>query len=289
MDSNGTAALTTSSLGVGSHSVTAVYGGDTNNRSTTSDAITQVVSTPSSNVPPSISIASPISGARYRYGQSVRARYACSAVADGPAVRFCTGTVPNGSRIDTHRAGIHTFSVTAADSAGQSVVKTVVYRVRPSNHAAVSRIGAHADGSVRFRLRLPGPGAVDVLETAWIDNYARSTKRHRQASRVLLQPAPERFVFARAHVTAHKEGAITVTVKPNSAGRKLLAHYRYQPVIRLWVSFTPTGGTQRDHGFYGLLLPDGSRSADRCAVAEGVSAERRYQHIQCDAGHRQTR
>ena len=158
VDSNGTAALTTSSLGVGSHSVTAVYGGDTNNRGTTSDAITQVVSAPSSNVPPSISIASPISGARYRYGQSVRARYACSAVADGPAVRFCTGTVPNGSRIDTHRPGIHTFSVTAADNAGQSVVKTVVYRVRPSNRAAVSRIGAHADGSVRFRLRLPGTG-----------------------------------------------------------------------------------------------------------------------------------
>jgi hypothetical protein len=289
VDPSGTTVLTTSSLGAGSHSVTAVYSGDTNNRGSTSDAITQLVSSPSSNAPPSISIASPISRARYHYGQFVRARYACRPVDDGPAVRSCAGTVPNGSRIDTRRPGIHTFSVTAVDNAGDSAVKTVVYRVVPSNHAGVSRIGAHADGSVRFRLRLPGPGAVDVLETAWIDNYARSVKRHRQASRVLLQPAPERFVFARAHLTARKAGAITVIVKPNSAGRKLLARYRYQPVIRLWVSFTPTGGAQRDHGFYGLLLPDGSRSADRCAVAEGVSAERRYQHIQCDVGRRQTR
>jgi hypothetical protein len=43
-------------------------------------------------------------------------------------------------------------------------------------------------------------------------------------------------------------------VSPNKRGRKLMAHHRYQVVIRLWVSYAPTNGTQRDIGLDGLHI-----------------------------------
>jgi len=43
LSSNGTASITTSSLSVGSHSITAFYGGDSNFASSTSPALTQTV------------------------------------------------------------------------------------------------------------------------------------------------------------------------------------------------------------------------------------------------------
>jgi hypothetical protein len=99
---------------------------------------------------------------------------------------------------------------------------------------------------------------VDVLETAWKDNFLAGAAR-------LLNPAPGRFVFARKHVKVTKAGKQTVVVKPGPAGRRLLKHHRYPVVIRLWVSFTPTGGHQRDLGFYGLhLTPRRGQTGSAC-------------------------
>ena len=44
----------------------------------------------------------------------------------------------------------------------------------PSNKFTVSRIKTEADGTITFSVRVPGPGSVDVLETAWKDNLARA-------------------------------------------------------------------------------------------------------------------
>ena len=85
-----------------------------------------------------------------------------------------------------------------------------------------------------------------MLETAWLDNFAHVA--------VLLQPARGRFVFARKPLRISKAGVIAVTVLPNGQGRKLIAHHRYAVVIRLWVSYTPTGGTQRNIGLYGVRI-----------------------------------
>ena len=43
----------------------------------------------------------------------------------------------------------------------------------PSNKFTVSRINTRADGTITFSVGVPGPGSVDVLETAWNDNFAR--------------------------------------------------------------------------------------------------------------------
>jgi hypothetical protein len=44
-------------------------------------------------------------------------------------------------------------------------------------------------------------------------------------------------------------------VKPNAMGRRLVAHHRYRVTLRLWISYTPRHGRQRDIGYYGLHLP----------------------------------
>jgi hypothetical protein len=116
----------------------------------------------------------------------------------------------------------------------------------PDNRFSITRVRTTPQGRVSFRLRLPGPGIADVLETAWLNNLARDA--------VVLQPAPRRFVFARKHLRVSRAGTVSVTVTPNTRGKRLVARHRYPILIRLWVSYTPTGGTQRDIGLYGVRI-----------------------------------
>ena len=67
------------------------------------------------------------------------------------------------------------------------------------------------DGSIRLAVTLPGPGSVDVLETAWNDNLASIAE--------LPQPAARRFAFARANTTARHAGTFALSVTPNARGR----------------------------------------------------------------------
>ncbi|OAI39634.1 hypothetical protein AYO39_02645 [Actinobacteria bacterium SCGC AG-212-D09] len=125
----------------------------------------------------------------------------------------------------------------------------------PSDKFTVSHIRTSVDGTIRFLLRVPGPGGIDVLETAWRDNLARTA--------TLLQPAPRRFVFARAYRIASGAGTIRVTVGPNARGRLLVAHHSYPVTLRLWVTYTPLGGEHRSVGLYGLHLPSTCPDRDR--------------------------
>src|SRR5262249_47149073 len=97
-----------------------------------------------------------------------------------------------------------------------------------------------------FAVTVPGPGTIDVLETAWDDNLAHAA--------VVLPPAAHRFVVARAHKTAHRATTLHLRVTPNARGRLLVHHHTYPVILRLWVSYTPTGGDYRKIGYYGLHL-----------------------------------
>jgi hypothetical protein len=123
---------------------------------------------------------------------------------------------------------------------------TIDRLVVPDNRFVIRRVRTRPNGTVRFRVVFPGPGVADVMETAWLDNFARDA--------VPLQPAPRRFVFARKHLRVRRAGTVRATVKPGPRGRRLIAHHRYAVVIRLWVSYTPTDGTQRNVGLYGLHI-----------------------------------
>ena len=147
--------------------------------------------------------------------------------------------------------GIDTFTYAVVDiDAGTSAPATVTLIVKPPpriNHFTVSRIKTHPNGKITFRVKVPGPGAIDVLETAWNGNLARTA--------VQLQPAPRRFVFARRHRSARRATTMHFRVTPNARGKLLVHHHTYRVTLRLWVSYTPTGGHSRKQGFYGLRLP----------------------------------
>lgn len=197
---------------------------------------------------PSAQIGSPGNGAVYTRGQVVRASYACQDGTGGPGIASCMGPVPSGQPIDTATIGRHSFTVTAVSSDRQRSSSTVSYTVAlPSNRFAVSRVRTHHRGAVTFRVKVPARGTIDVLETAWVSNLARAA--------VVLQPATHRFVFARAHRTSHRASTLRFRVIPNTRGKRLVRHHTYRVVLRLWISYTPSGGEQRKRGFYGLHLP----------------------------------
>jgi len=128
----------------------------------------------------------------------------------------------------------------------------------PSNHIAVSHIKTEPNGTITFQVNVPGRGRIDVLDTAWDDNLARIASVARPAPRRIasvLQPAPHRFATGRMHATAKRAGVMHLKVSFNASGERLVRHHRYAVVLRLWVSYTPTGGSQHSVGFYGLHLP----------------------------------
>lgn len=150
----------------------------------------------------------------------------------------------NGALLNTSSPGSHTFAVNAISLDGQQVKYTIPYTVLPDNHFTVVRIAAHPNGSTDLNIRVPGNGAVNVMETAWIDNLAVTAS--------LLPPGPRRFVIARSHANAPRAGNLRIHVTLNRLGKLLLLHHTYRPVFRLWVSYTPTGGRQRNIGISGL-------------------------------------
>jgi CSLREA domain-containing protein len=81
---------------------------------------------------PHIKISTPRKGAHYKRHSRVIASYQCTEGGINPlapAIVSCTGTVPNGKRIDTKTLGKKTFKVTATDKQGNTKTKKVHYTV----------------------------------------------------------------------------------------------------------------------------------------------------------------
>jgi hypothetical protein len=193
---------------------------------------------------PTVSISSPTAHRIYALGERVRAHYACQEGIDGPGIQSCNGTIPDDTAINTTTPGRYAFTVTTQSIDGEHATSTVHYTVLASNHFTLSNVKPHPDGITNLEARIPGPGTVDVMETAWLDNVAVAAG--------ILQPAPQRFVIARAHLTSRHATNVRIRVTLNSLGRTLLRHHRYRVVFRLWVSYLPRGGRQRNIGVYGL-------------------------------------
>jgi hypothetical protein len=156
------------------------------------------------------------------------------------------------TRIDTATLGRHRFTVTGTSSDGQRATSAVTYTVGPSNQITVSHIKTNANGTVSFQVKIPGPGQLDVLETAWA--------------------ASHRLAFGRAHATVTRGGVLHEQVSVNAQGKRLLHHQRYAVVLSLSVTYTPTGGTQRRVSLYGLHLGGGGTAAVR-PIVSGVKGK----------------
>jgi hypothetical protein len=72
---------------------------------------------------------SPPQGAVYAQNQAVAVSYSCADDAGGSGLASCSGPVPNGGALDTSTSGVHTFTVTAADNAGNTSFVTHSYTV----------------------------------------------------------------------------------------------------------------------------------------------------------------
>jgi hypothetical protein len=94
---------------------------------------------------PSIVVTTPAPGAVYGVGEQVAADYSCSD--DGSGIASCAGNVADGAALDTGSPGQKTFTVQAADRAGNPASRSVSYSVVDRSAPAVT-LTRPSDGGV---------------------------------------------------------------------------------------------------------------------------------------------
>jgi len=92
--------------------------------------------------PPTATITTPADRGTYTQGQTVNAAYTCADSTNGPGLKpgtaGCSGTVANGSAINTTSTGTQAFSVTATSTDGQTTTQTVHYTITTAAKAATT-------------------------------------------------------------------------------------------------------------------------------------------------------
>lgn len=101
----------------------------------------------------------------------------------------------------------------------------------PSNVFTVGGVVSSGNGLATLTVNVPGPGTVTVKDAKASASAARKKKRKKV-------PA----LFKPATVAAAKAGPVKITLKPTSAGRKLLAKKKAFSTPAK-ITFLPTGGT----------------------------------------------
>ena len=97
--------------------------------------------------PPTIALTTPAAGAVYGLGEQVGAGYSCADEAGGSGIATCAGSVADGAPVDTSSVGEKTFTVNAADVAGNPASTSVKYTVVDRTPPSVA-LSAPADGAV---------------------------------------------------------------------------------------------------------------------------------------------
>ncbi len=175
---------------------------------------------------PTVTITTPKNGAKYTYGEKVKATYSCTAPddANGSTLSACLGTddlgnsITSGGYLDTTVPGVHTLDVEAQDTDTDVADATVNYTVLPDNIDAFKTVTTFKNGGVKLALKVPGAGTLKITETHGKTTFAAKTEKV---------------------ATAYK--AFGVALSPTSAGKKLLTAGKKVKVI-LAVTYTPKGG-----------------------------------------------
>ncbi len=202
--------------------------------STTSAASRPV--TTASDSPPTATISEPASGGRYVLSQRVPTSFSCTEAAGGPGISSCAdsnGATGGSGMLDTSRLGQHTYTVTAISRDGQRGSTSLSYSVVPPNDFSVRprRPTITSCGVAKLRLLLPWSGELAVVETG-----KRGT------------------AFARAAAAIPERGTKTLAIRPDRRTEQRLEHHHHPLVLRMRLSFTPTGGTTRAKQISGLRV-----------------------------------
>ena len=96
---------------------------------------------------PVVSVATPSAGAVYGLGESAVADYSCEDEPGGSGLASCAGPVADGAALDTSSVGEKSFTVDAADNAGNTSSRTVTYSVVDRSPPAIA-VAAPVDGAV---------------------------------------------------------------------------------------------------------------------------------------------
>lgn len=155
-----------------------------------------------------------------------------------PGAKTCTTTTNTCVIVGLANGTTYTVYVTATNAAGTG----------PAAHTASVMHGAFSlvwhrqrlTGTIDVELQLPGPGTVSLLGT---HSDPATTASAAQAQ---LAPGPDRFAYGRrSDITITKAGLAHLALRPDPTGERLLrrhAAYRIALHVRVWISYTPTGG-----------------------------------------------
>ena len=121
---------------------------------------------------PQITVATPTDGGLVAIGSHLTAAFTCSD--EGSGIADCTGSRPDGGPLDTTTPGGHTFTVTAADAAGNNSTTTVTYWVRfpwlgwNPPIAASRLIPAQAGRTIPIGFAVAGAGRANVISSVQV-------------------------------------------------------------------------------------------------------------------------
>jgi hypothetical protein len=234
---------------------------------------------------PTAQISAPADNQSYTTGTMVPTSFSCSEAANGLGIASCLDSQGKSSpagTLDTSKTGTFAYTVIATSKEGLTSTAVIHYTVvapkppsntgtpgkpngQPGNNGLptgsntlpavqvpASKVAPKPDGTIRFQVKLPGPGSVNVLVTAW--KFAELPTAG-IAGAALLQPAPHRFVFARKHLKITRGGVTWITIRPNRRGLRLIAHHKHEIRLRIWVTYASRTGQHRKIGLYNILLP----------------------------------
>jgi len=174
-------------------------------------------------VAPAITITTPANGAVYLLGAAVAASYACTDALSG--IASCVGTVPNGSSFNTSSVGLKTFTVNAADQAGNTASLPVTYTITAPDLVEVSVTNPPVSAptgtsfSVTDKAQNLGTASSGTSTTRY---YLSLTPQQTNSGAILLSGSRSIPALTTAGASNSSQGATKVTIP---AGTPLGTYY----------------------------------------------------------------